>query len=448
MELKDFVVTPIVLFIVYILAYIIRPKVTDHNTRRYFIPALTVKIIGAIAVGLIYQFYYGSGDTFAYHTYGSRIVWEAFQESFSKGLRLLFSNGDYTGGVYSYASRIWYYRDDQSFFIIRISTILDFLTFSTYSATAVLFAAFSFSGLWALFLTFKSRYPQMHFWLALSILFVPSVFFWGSGILKDTITIACLGWMTFSFYNIFIKRKPSLVYVAIFFICIYFIYSIKIYILLCFLQAAILWFFLFNISYLKSLVLRILVTPVILLIAIALSFYAVSEVAEDNPKYNIENIAQTAKVTAYDIRYGWGARDGVGAGYSLGELDGTFSGMIKLAPQAINVSLFRPYIWEVQNPLMLLSAIEALIFLLGTIFVFVKVGLRKFIRHLFKPDVIFCLLFSLVFAFSVGISTYNFGSLSRYKIPLMPFYLIALVIIYHCSISNNDKKPVVFDKTE
>ena len=38
-------------------------------------------------------------------------------------------------------------------------------------------------------------------------------------------------------------------------------------------------------------------------------------------------------------------------------------------------------------------------------------------------------VFSLIFAISVGISSGNFGTLVRYKIPLMPFYLAGLYIM-------------------
>ena len=36
---------------------------------------------------------------------------------------------------------------------------------------------------------------------------------------------------------------------------------------------------------------------------------------------------------------------------------------------------------------------------------------------------------ALVFAFAVGVSTYNFGTLMRYKIPVLPFYAIFLIIV-------------------
>lgn len=41
----------------------------------------------------------------------------------------------------------------------------------------------------------------------------------------------------------------------------------------------------------------------------------------------------------------------------------------------------------------------------------------------------FSLIFSLFFAFSVGISTSNFGSLVRYRIPVLPFFVACLFIM-------------------
>ena len=62
MELKDLVVTPIVLLLLYFLAYKIKPKVCTVHTKKYFITALSLKFVGALALGVIYQFYYGGGD--------------------------------------------------------------------------------------------------------------------------------------------------------------------------------------------------------------------------------------------------------------------------------------------------------------------------------------------------------------------------------------------------
>jgi len=41
----------------------------------------------------------------------------------------------------------------------------------------------------------------------------------------------------------------------------------------------------------------------------------------------------------------------------------------------------------------------------------------------------YCFLFSLIFALFVGATTLNFGTLCRYKIPCMPFFVISLFLI-------------------
>ncbi len=413
---------------VYIVAYYVRPFCTDSTNRVYFIPALTVKIFGAIAVGLIYQFYYTSGDTFTYHTHGSRLIWEAFMDSPLEGIRIYFAHGTYGPGLWEIADQIWFWRDPRSFFVIQMATIFDLFTFSTYSATAVLFSVVAFIGGWMLYLVFYKSHPHAHQVLAFCCLFVPSVVFWGSGLLKDTVTLAFAGMSTFCFYKILIEKRISIGYLVLLVVSFYVIYSIKKYILISLVIGLIVWIasrFYFQV---RSYMLRILLVPIVLIVSLAITYVSISKITEDDARYSLENIAQTSKITAYDIRYGWGARTGDGSGYSLGELDGSWQSMILVAPGAVNVSLFRPYLWEANNPLMALSALESFITLLATILVLIQV--RSYLFYYIRAEVIFCLVFALIFAFGVGASSYNFGTLSRYKIPLLPFYWSALAIIY------------------
>jgi 4-amino-4-deoxy-L-arabinose transferase-like glycosyltransferase len=444
-ELRDLVVTPIWLIIIYVLAYVIRPYVTDQVNRRYFFPALTIKIIGALAVGFIYQFYYDGGDTFYYHTHGSRHIWNAFLDDLAIGIDLLFSDGSHVSGTYQYSIKIEYYNDPQSFFIVRIAAFLDLFTYSSYSATAVLFSLISFIGAWLMFITFYRIAPELHRWEAISCLFIPSVIIWGSGILKDTITLSALGVALYCLFKVAIERKISLLYLLGLVLSVWIIFSIKKYILLCFAPVMMIWVFTQIFSGIKSLVFKLLFVPIAIVPVLFLSYFIVSKIGENDQRYSVTKLARTAQITAYDIRYGWGARKGEGSGYTLGELDGTWQSMARLAPAAIVVSLFRPFLWEIRNPLMALSALESLTFLILTLYVFYKSGSR-ILFYLQKPEVILCLGFAVVFAFAVGVSTFNFGSLSRYKIPLLPFYAMGLGFIYHYS--NKDKNVGALESTE
>lgn len=445
MQIKDFFIAPIFLAIVYAAAFLIRPLVTEKQTRRYFIPGLTLKIMGAISLGLIYQFYYGGGDTFTYFNLGSKYIWEAFKDSPILAFKLIFAGAEYTGDTFEYASKIYTYGDLSSYFVVRTAGALDLITFHTYSATAILFAVISFSGLWAMYHVFYKLFPKQHLGLAIAVFFIPSVFFWGSGILKDTITLGALGWSTYSIYYIFIEKKHVLVSSIILLLSFYTIFTVKIYILLCFVPAAILWIFYLRIRKFRTSAIKILVAPVILSIAAIIGYYSVLKIGEDNPRYDVDNLANTAKITAEWIHY-VSEREG-GSAYTLGDFDYSPAGMIRKFPLAVWVTLYRPHLWEAHNIVMFLSALESFVLLLFTLYVLYKVGIIMTFRVIAsEPVLIFSFVFAIVFAFAVGVSTYNFGSLVRYKIPMYPFFVTGLFVLL--SYSKRERKRSVLDSTE
>lgn len=429
MGIQDFIVTPFYFFIFLLLAYLVRPMFTNAQTKPYFIPGLLVKFIGALALGMIYQFYYGGGDTFNFHTHGSHWIWQAFMDEPTKGIQLFLSNGSHHGSTYQYSSHIWFFRDAASMFVIKITAFFDLFTFGTYSATALFFAAFAFSGHWALFTVFQKHYPSVTKHLAIACIFIPSVIFWGSGILKDSITLAALCWMTYALFRMALFSRFTLINILLFLFMGWMIYSIKIYILLCFLVGSSIFLYLQYISKVRSVLIKIMIAPMLMVFFLGGGYLALNKISEDDSRYALDKIGETAMITAYDIRYGWGARQGENSGYTLGELDGSIGSLIRLAPQGIIVTLFRPWIWEVKNPLMLLAALESMIFLALTLYLLTTQKWKLILHQLKHPVTLFCLSFALMFAFAVGVSTFNFGTLMRYKIPVMPFYGIFLVLI-------------------
>jgi hypothetical protein len=441
-ELRDLIVTPIIILVVFTVAFYLRRRVTDDTTRRYYFPALTLKLFCALALGFLYQYYYEGGDTFNFHTHGSRHIWNAFMDDPVVGWKLLTTQGEYSPGVYRYVKDIWFYTDPDSYFVIRVAALFDLLTFSSYSATACLFAVLSFAGGWALFLTFYRIRPDLHRLIAGATLFIPSVIFWGSGLLKDTLTLGALGVLTFSVHELFAQKRTSMGSMILLIVSAWVIFSVKKYILMSFAPAVLLWLYFDRFMRIRSSMLRLMLVPFILSGIVASGYYALVLVGADDPQYSLDRIAITAQITAHDIGFYTG-RD-AGSTYSLGQLDGTFAGMLSKAPQAVVVSLFRPWLWEVKNPLMLLSALESLLFLLLTLLVVMRSPLQMW-RALGQPVVLFCLVFSLIFAFAVGVSTFNFGTLARYKIPLLPFYALALIFIYYPS--NKERKREALEET-
>jgi hypothetical protein len=128
-----------------------------------------------------------------------------------------------------------------------------------------------------------------------------------------------------------------------------------------------------------------------------------------------------------------------GSAYSLGKMEYTPLGYLKKFPAAVNVTFFRPYITEVNKPLIFLSFLQGLFFTFFTLYIIFRYNFVRFFGQLFKSyDAIALLGFSLFFGFITGLTSYNFGALDRYKIPCLSTYIIALLIVeYRMKINRN-----------
>jgi len=121
-----------------------------------------------------------------------------------------------------------------------------------------------------------------------------------------------------------------------------------------------------------------------------------------------------------------------GSGYNLGDIEYTVGGVIKKVIPGINVALFRPYPWEVTNVLTLEQSIEAIFVLLFTLIVLIIVGPIKSIKKIFSdPLHIYFFVYAMLFLFAVGFTSYNYGSLMRYRVPGYLFYLISIVLLLY-----------------
>ncbi len=435
MYFNDVIIGFTVAIIILMIAGGLMPFFTNSLTRKYFFSALVFKMVSAILLGLLYHFYYGGGDTFTYFTNGGIHIYNAFWDKPMLAWHLLFGETDYSHGVFKYASQIWMYKDPSSYFVVRITGFISLFVGGSYIATALVFAALSFSGIWAMYSSFTKLFPGKEWLLALAILFIPSTVFWGSGILKDTITFGFLGWATTAFIHLVYGNRRKYLWIIVFVFSLFVIYKIKLYVVMSLLPAMIIWAYFVNINRVKNTVLRYMLAPFVIAITLVFAGFSVYSVGENNKKYAIENLAKTVQVTAYDVgRY---TGKNAGSRYDLGDLDGGILSMLKLGPAAINVAMFRPYLWEVRNPLMLLASLEGMVLFILTTIVLIK-SRRNLREALNNPAIVFSLVFSLTFAFAVGISTYNFGTLFRYKVPLMPFYGIFLAIAW--SRPNKTKK--------
>ncbi len=429
--LLDYLLLPIFLLIIYTIAQFIRDRdyPPGHPWRPYFMTGLTLKICGAIGIGLIYQYYYGGGDTANYWSYADGLN-ELALESPVKWFNLVFGIPEWYEGEYSfYISQMPWYGHPSEYTVCTICCLVGIFCLSKYLPMAVIFAAFSYTGLWALFRTFATKYPGYTKYFAWACLYIPSTIMWGSGIFKDTICMFSLGWLTYGAFEMLINRnfQPKLIIITVF--CFILVARIKVYILMAFIPALLLWI-LFTYSHrIPSKLTRNVVKIMVIVICVGGFVFVSGQFAAELGKYSLENVAATSYTTGMYIAETSGDQ---GSTYDLGPMDPSIGNMLKKFPLAVNVSLFRPYLWETRKPIQFISAIEAFMFLWVTIKIIIAVGFKNVRKTIAEdPTIQFCLIFTIIFAFAVGLSSGNFGTLSRYRIPCLPFYGIALILIYY-----------------
>jgi hypothetical protein len=439
----DYLLLPFVIAIVYIIAYRIRDNKypEGHPWRPYFISGLTVKLAGSFAIGAIYQYYYGGGDTSNYF-YHANVINSSFTDSPVKWFNLLFNIPEWYQGEYSsYISRMYWYGASSEYMVAAVTAFISLFFFNTYLPTSIIFAVLSFSGIWAMFRTFAMQYPSITKPIAICFLFIPSVVLWGSGIFKDTLCMAGMGWMTYGVFRMLVLRDLSIKNIIVVVLGFYAISVIKIYILVAFIPALILWVLFYYLQKIPSRAFRFTIRLALIPVVAVGFMYASKAFSEQLGKYSLENVAKTSYVTRDWINTATKASAGdAGIGYDLGAFEPTLQGMLKKFPLAVNVTLFRPYLWETRKVIQMLSSIEAFIFLIVTLkllFVIGPIRIWKVITT--DPNVQFSLIFVLIFAFAVGMSSFNFGALSRYRIPCLPFYALTLTLIYY-RYNSPDKK--------
>ncbi len=429
----DYLLLPIYLVVIYLIAFNLRNRFypQGHPWRPYFMPGLTIKIIGAIVIGMIYQYNYGGGDTANYFQHAT-VINSAFTENTIKWFNLVIHAPKWYDGEYSYyINQMQWYRSPSEYLVASITAFISLFTFTTYLPTSIIFAALSYTGIWALFRAFVTQYPTLLRPVAIATLFIPSLALWGSGIFKDTICLGGIGWLTYGVFRVLYQRDFSIQNIIATLVSFYLIFIIKVYILIAFVPALALWIMFQYLQGISSSALRFIVR----IVAVVVMFFGFSvlsvKLADKLGKYSIDNVAQTSEVTRDWINSVSLSND-ESSGYDLGAFEPNLQGMLTKFVPAVNVTLFRPYIWETKKVIQLLSSLEALAFLLITIKVLISVGPIRVWRSIAAdPNIQFCLIFTLIFAFAVGVSSFNFGALSRYRIPCLPFYGLALMLIYY-----------------
>ncbi len=435
----DFTLTPFYLLVILGIGYLIQGnkqnKIVEY---KYFTLGLFAKLSGAIAFSLVYTLYYDGGDTTNYYK-GAVALSNLKSVDFTSYWNILNNDLRYENYIAFNADTgyppFYMYRTANTFSVCRYSSLIADLGFNSFIPMSLLTATFSYIGIWKLYRLFNTLYKGMEKHLAYAILFLPTLLFWGSGIMKDTFVLSSTCWISYNFFKVFIQGKNILVNSFFMILNLVVVINIKPYVIMSLLPGVMLWL---NSAYLKGIPFpwpKLFMIPLLGSIIGVVGYITINNLSQLMGTYgDVDQAINQAQIIQQDLlregQYG-------NNNYNIGEIDGTIGGMISLAPVAIFTAIYRPMFFEIGSPMMVVSVIENSILFVLTMFLLMKVKFINIFRVIVRePILLYSLVFSLFLAFGVGIAGTNFGAMVRYKVPFVPYYFAMLVVIYNLTKPN------------
>jgi hypothetical protein len=427
MGIFEFLLYPVYVAFFYFIFKAFRKSYTDPVLKYYHNQGFWIKAL-VVLVFAVFNSKISLGDSFVLYQVEGKNIYDLILKDHANIKWLLSKGVDFDESLLRDPWNKGYLLGEANFMVVRFVVVISFFTLGKYLLTNLVFSLLAFTGAWKLFLFFYEQYPHLHRKLAIAILYLPTFVFWSSGILKDSICIAAMGWITYSLYQVFIRKTEIIKSVVLLMVFGYFLWVIKPYILISYVPFFILYLILKNVSFLNNKAVKLVIAPALIIGCVVAFSQIMTNLQAEMGQYAVGNLTKNVSKmnTAYENQNSENT-----SMFSYGiEFDGSVTQLIKWAPVFIGTTFFRPFIWESKKVGTLLSSLEGLTLMIFTIVVFFKAGFKTVFQTLTKnPLAMYCFLFSLIFALFVGATTLNFGTLCRYKIPCMPFFVISLFLI-------------------
>jgi hypothetical protein len=315
-------------------------------------------------------------------------------------------------------SEMLYHNQPRAFVMSKLLSVVYVFSFQNYWLASLFLSFFSFAGTWYLanyLLNFHNFYKTS---VAVAFFLFPSVVFWGSGILKESLMVGSLGFLVFFFLKAIENRKIVLIEwsLSIFFIAM--IWMLKYY------YAAILLPVMMGLAAIKLSVPDQLLQRkkyIWVFCFVAITGIIVFMATFLHPNLRVERVLHVL-VENYEYVSAISKPENT---VVFKDLTPDISGILKNLPNAVVAGLYRPFIWESASWFALWIGVENLMLLIFSLLALTRIG--KLLKNKDYLLIVATIIFVLIMAVLLSISTPNFGSLSRYKTGFMPFFLLMIL---------------------
>ncbi|HEY0977933.1 MAG TPA: hypothetical protein VGE21_10735 [Flavobacteriales bacterium] len=382
-----------------------------------------LKIAAGTALWWVYTAHYtdrATADIYKYFDDGN-VLFSALPERPADYLRMLFGVVDDRERFDTQYFRVmnnWYRQYEGALYndahtMIRFNAVVRLFSFGSYHVHTVFACFLGLIGLTALYKAFVRYLPGLEWGLLFAVFLLPTVLFWGSGVLKESLLLLGIGPLVAAGLRI-AEREVRWTIVLRFLLSAFLLCFLKIYVLMALLPGliAVMWhgtaprpgaWWRFGTVHLVCLVLA-------LNSELLLPGFDLLEVIRVKQKDMIDLVAEIP----------------TGSYVPTEKLAATPISFLINAPHALFLTFLSPFLMLGSGALGLVTAAENALPFLALAFTLPFAKRRKDIAW---PLVLFCLLYVLVLGLIIGWTTPVIGALVRYRLPFFPFLFIGLLLI-------------------
>ena len=391
---------------------------TKGISKHWFAGAFAIKLIAAFALWFIYTQHYtdrSKADIFRYYD-DARVFKHLLKDHKTEYFKFFVqekSSDKEVNVVLKYTNN-WETHNKNRFFgnnrfIIRVNMLLNLISLNSYGVHAIIFSFLAFMGLFWIFRFFYRQLPERKWLIFLAVFGFPSIVFWSSGILKESLVFFFIG-LILNCGSYALKGRKPIARSILVLVAFFFLFQIRAIIALIFIPIALgyLW------NYLRPQ--RRSFLPYFILLFISLSLLSESKRITGTDFYGI----LVEKRMAFEQV---GQENNAGSMILSAQFDADGISVLKSTPIALINSIFRPTPWEAHGQLMWMASLEnVLLFLvLVVLVVFPNPEIKS-------PNLLwFALLFALANLIITGLTVPILGAISRYRIIGLLFLLMAFV---------------------
>ncbi|MCC9136240.1 hypothetical protein ACFSKU_01275 [Pontibacter silvestris] len=387
----------------------------------YFFPALVLKLLCGVLLGLLYfQYYGGAGDTVTYYKASLRLTAYA-KNDFGNYVWLLLFN-EFESEAFRATIPFSRLPDfSNSFYLIKLLSVLNLFTNGAYYLNTLYFSLFSFWGAGRLSAALATAFPSTKEAAVVAFLFFPSVVFWSAGLTKDAIMFGSMCWLVAFAVNRAHSKPVRVEEVLLLPLMLYLFVRIKIFYAALLLPLLLGYLVIMGLSKFvvalkqRTVQVAVFITAftILVLVATQLRDFLSIEFIVEQVFFSYEDLLQRSLHGPHMVL----------------SLKPTLASMVAHYPEALINAVFRPFMGESWEWLYIIMGLENLL-----LFILMALSLASLFRKApVKVELLYValLLFIFVLGGIIGLSTPNFGSLSRYRVVFLPFLVYLLLQNYY-----------------